>query len=85
MAAAFYGRIAAYEEGLAMDDTALAPALLRNLYGTAPPEAAPVRAMADYVRRAVARLDRQTAAELLAGRVAFGEPPTAAETREAAG
>src|SRR5437879_5129919 len=34
MAQAFYGRIAAYEEGLAGDDSALRPALERNLFGT---------------------------------------------------
>jgi len=78
MAAAFYGRVAAYEEGLAADDAALAAALLRNLYGTAPPAAASLQAMAQYVRRAADKLDEQAAAELLAGRVAFGDGPDAA-------
>ena len=35
MAEAFYGRIRAYEDGLAGDDSALGAALARNLYGTA--------------------------------------------------
>lgn len=75
MAGAFYGRIAAYENGLEADDAALAPALVRNLYGTAPPDAAPLQAMAEYVRRAAASLDRQAAAALLAGAIGFGKPP----------
>jgi cytochrome b pre-mRNA-processing protein 3 len=75
MAAAFFGRIAAYEVGLETDEAALAPALARNLYGTAPPASAPLQAMAEYVRRAAAGLDRQTAAEFLDGEIAFGQPP----------
>src|SRR5690348_13141093 len=34
MAEAFYGRFAAYNEGLAADDAVLRPALARNLFGT---------------------------------------------------
>src|ERR1700674_4046258 len=36
MAEAFYGRVAAYEQGLAGDDSVLRPALARHLFGTAP-------------------------------------------------
>lgn len=75
MAQAFYGRIAAYEQGLADGDSVLQPALARNLFGTAPAAGAHLAAMADYMRREAARLDRQDAAMLLAGEVAFGEPP----------
>lgn len=78
MAEAFYGRIAAYEEGLAADDAMLQPALARNLFGTAPPTPARLAAMAGYVRREAAGLDRQDTAALLAGRLAFGEPPSVA-------
>jgi len=86
MASAFYGRIAAYEAGLAADDAALIAALARNLYGTAPPDAAPLRAMAHYARRETASLDRQEAADLIAGRVSFGEAPEGVpEARAAAG
>jgi cytochrome b pre-mRNA-processing protein 3 len=81
MAQAFYGRIAAYEEGLAGDDAVLRPALARNLFGTAPPSLAQLAAMADYVRREAARLERQSAGELLAGEVAFGAPPAPAPAR----
>jgi cytochrome b pre-mRNA-processing protein 3 len=78
MAEAFYGRVAAYEQGLAGDDSVLQPALARNLFGTAPPDPALLTAMAGYVRREAARLNRQDAAELLAGRLSFGGPPGAA-------
>ena len=37
MAEAFYGRFAAYQEGLAADDAVLRPALARNLFGTTVP------------------------------------------------
>src|SRR6266568_6907321 len=67
MAEAFYGRVAAYEEGLAGDDAVLQPALARNLFGTVAPNPARLEAMAEYVRREAARLSRQDAAELLAG------------------
>jgi cytochrome b pre-mRNA-processing protein 3 len=78
MAQAFYGRIAAYEAGLAADDSVLQPALARNLYGTAPPSAAQLAAMAVYMRREAMRLSRQHAAELLAGNIGFSEPFLAA-------
>src|SRR5258708_11167615 len=59
MAQAFYGRVAAYEEGLAGDDSVLQPALARNLFGTVAPNPARLEALADYLRRESARLDRQ--------------------------
>src|SRR5579863_555852 len=67
MAQAFYGRVSAYERGLAADDAALQAALTRNLFGTAPPTPACLAAMVEYMRREAARLNRQGAAELLAG------------------
>src|SRR5438094_1407132 len=54
MAQAFYGRVAAYERGLAGDDSVLQPALQRNLYGTAPPTQPQVQAMTCHVRREAA-------------------------------
>jgi cytochrome b pre-mRNA-processing protein 3 len=77
MAEAFYGRIGAYEQGLAGDDAVLQPALERNLFGTAPPTRPRLQAMACYARREAAGLNRQGAAELLEGRVSFGDPPLA--------
>jgi cytochrome b pre-mRNA-processing protein 3 len=85
MAQAFYGRVAAYERGLAGDDSVLQPALARNLFGTAPPNPRRLEAVADYVRREAAQLNRQTADELLAGRLLFGDPPGAATTSDLAG
>jgi cytochrome b pre-mRNA-processing protein 3 len=78
MAQAFYGRIAAYEEGLRADAAVLPAALARNLFGTAPASAAQLAALADYLRREAVRLGRQDPAELLAGKVMFGDPPAAA-------
>jgi cytochrome b pre-mRNA-processing protein 3 len=75
MAEAFYGRVAAYERGLAGDDAVLRRALARNLFGTAPPSLPRLEAMSEYVRSAAARLCRQGAAALLAGHVSFGAPP----------
>ena len=74
MARAFYGRIRAYEEALAGDDSALDAALARNLFGTVVGRASPQVAMAGYVRDVVGSLRRQAAAELLAGRIAFEAP-----------
>ena len=74
MAEAFYGRIRAYEDGLAGDDSALAAALERNLYGTAAASAEQVAAMAAYLRREAAALAAQPAAALLAGDIAFAAP-----------
>jgi len=76
MARAFYGRISAYEKGLAGDDGALALALARNLYGTLPEPAPMTGAMAAYARCEAEQLRGQDPAELLAGRVSFGAPPS---------
>ena len=78
MAEAFYGRVAAYEGGLAGDDSVLQPALARNLFGTARTNPALLEAMAGYVRREAARLNEEDGEELLAGRLSFGDPPRAA-------
>jgi cytochrome b pre-mRNA-processing protein 3 len=75
MAQAFYGRVAAYERGLAGDESVLQTALARNLFGTAPPTPPHLEAMAFYVRREVAGLHQQGEAELLAGHISFGDPP----------
>jgi cytochrome b pre-mRNA-processing protein 3 len=72
MARAFYGRISAYEKGLAGDDSALHAALARNVFGTVPGWTP--GPMASYVRDAVRELGGQPAAELLAGRIVFEVP-----------
>jgi len=67
MARGLYGRIAAYEAGIADDGDALEQALARNVYGTvAPPPRPTLAALAAYVRAAAARLDAVPARELAA-------------------
>ena len=78
MAAAFNGRIRAYEDGLAEGDGTLRAALRRNLYGTVSVEAPALQAMADYMRRQAEHLRRQPSAELLAGHVDFADPAAVA-------
>jgi cytochrome b pre-mRNA-processing protein 3 len=75
MAQAFYGRIDAYQRGLAGEASELQAALARNLFGTASAPPAALAAMAAYLRREIEHLDDQSAAALLAGEVRFGEPP----------
>jgi cytochrome b pre-mRNA-processing protein 3 len=74
MAEAFYGRIRAYEDGLAGDDAALCAALARNLYGTATASDEQLARIAAYLRREAANLAGQPAAKLLAGTMVFGAP-----------
>src|SRR5215469_3534270 len=66
MAKAFYGRVVAYERGLAGTDD-LDDALRRNLYGTSSPTAAQIEAAAAYVRRQAQALDATPVDQLLAG------------------
>lgn len=73
MAQAFYGRIAAYDAGLAQpDDVTLIAALRRNVYRHAPVDDTVVAMMAAYMRREIAALERQPYEDLRAGCVAFG-------------
>ncbi len=82
MAAAFYGRAAAYEAGLGANDSALEEALRRNLYRKARPEAGQLAAVAGYMRDESARLDGAGVDSLMAGNVVFGPAPAPpAETR----
>ena len=80
MARGFYGRVKAYDEGLAQaDDAALIAALDRNLYAAMAPAPGQVAAMAGYVRRAAAALDADDADALLAGRPPHFPVPPAGE------
>ncbi len=69
----FYGRMEAYEEGIAAADDVLHSAIQRNLFGDKP--AAAVPAMAAYLRREARRLADQPISDLAAGIVDFGPPP----------
>ena len=71
MAKGFYGRIKAYEEGLAGDDQVFADALRRNLYGTVKPRPEAVAAMAHYMRSQAAALARQLTDDILANNFKF--------------
>lgn len=76
MARALYGRIAAYERGLAEGAAALAGALQRNLFGDAaavPTAAALV--LARYMADSVAALDAVPASALVRGETAFAAVP----------
>ena len=75
MAQGFYGRIRAYQDGLARDDeAALSAALARNLFGTVGESAGSLAAMVDYTRSAAAQLADQSAVELIDGYVRFPTP-----------
>lgn len=78
MATGFYGRVAAYEEGLAAAPGAaegsLEAALRRNLFGTVQPNDAQLAAMARYMRRQAAALADQGVASLLQGELRFDAP-----------
>ncbi len=76
MAQGFYGRIAAYEDGLTLGTGELAAALKRNLYGTIEPDHASLQAMVAYLMREAGDLAAQDLAALMSGRVEFGAPPT---------
>jgi len=72
MAKAFYGRIAAYDEGLdGENDACLANALRRNLFRKTLPHDRDVRAMAEYVREQVLSLDKQGTLEILESQNVF--------------
>lgn len=76
MAQAFYGRVEAYDAGLAAEsDQVLSEALTRNLYGTIQAPAAGLATMASYVRLAERQLAGQPDAEILAGNVDFPATP----------
>ena len=75
MAQGFYGRICAYQDGLARDDNAaLSAALARNLFGTVGESAGSLAAIVDYTRSTAAQLADQSAVELIDGCVRFPAP-----------
>jgi cytochrome b pre-mRNA-processing protein 3 len=77
MAQGLYGRIAAYEAGLHGPGDELQAALRRNLYGTVQPGPGSLESVADYLRREADALAQQNLADLMAGELAFGDPPEA--------
>jgi cytochrome b pre-mRNA-processing protein 3 len=77
MARGFYGRIAAYEQGLG-DEAALAAALRRNLFGTTAPSGPQLAAAVGYAQRQAQALAAAPLAALLGGAVAFAPVEAAA-------
>lgn len=73
MVQAFYGRVAAYERGLAAGEKALAEALRRNAYGTTEPSDASIASLARYVQAQDACLAEQDPAQIAAGKLSFGD------------
>ena len=78
LAKAFYGRVKAYDEGLAGSTEDLGDALRRNLFIETEPEATLVELMADYVRKSVLSSRRWSIEELEQGRLLFLRPPDGA-------
>ncbi len=77
MAKAFYGRLAAYDEGLSMDDDAsLIAAIERNLFHASEPSVDQLSRLAIYTRQAWSDLEGQDIERILAGHIDFGSPPT---------
>jgi cytochrome b pre-mRNA-processing protein 3 len=74
MAQGFYGRIRAYQEALGDDDSVLAAALQRNVFGAVAGRVPAAAALAVYTRAAADGLRRQPTAQLLAGDVRFTAP-----------
>jgi cytochrome b pre-mRNA-processing protein 3 len=70
----FYGRILAYEKGLAGNDVVLGAVVARDLFGTVSAPSPAAGAMAAYIRYSVEGLRRQPAEALLAGQVLFEVP-----------
>lgn len=88
LASSFYGRISAYEAGLAGGSGALQEAIRRNIYGDAAVDTAQLTLIAAYVARAASALKAQPEAGLVAGEIRFPTPPDAgdvAATRTAQG
>lgn len=79
MAESFYGRLAAYGEGLDHEGPEgkrmIGAALERNLYAGADVPPAAIAAMTGYLICEAASLDAQSLADLMAGRIGFGNPP----------
>jgi len=77
MVTAFYGRVDAYQNGLAEGEEALAEALARNLYRGEPPAPQRLAAMAAYVAASSAALAAVGRDALVRGEVAFARLPAA--------
>jgi cytochrome b pre-mRNA-processing protein 3 len=75
LAEGFYGRIAAYDAGLAEGDSVLGEAFRRNLYRHTTPSDEALAGMSAYLRREAAALDCAGVDALRKGEFAFGPAP----------
>ena len=82
MIRAFYGRLAAYEAGLAGTEEELAAALRRNLYRGVAAEEAGLLTMAAYVRRQADALEALEVDRILGGELAFAPIPSLQQVSE---
>jgi len=71
MAALFYGRLNAYDAGIAAQDQTLEDAIRRIIYAEMEPGDEQVHSLADYMRRAVADLERQETSSIMTGALHF--------------
>lgn len=76
LAQGLYGRVVAYERGLAPDaDASLRDSLSRNVFSGTPVHGAGLDGLTDYLRRAADSLATQDFAEIAGGHVVFVVPP----------
>ena len=75
MAKSFYGRVAAYDAGLAGDNDVLCDALERNLFGTVNPDKQHLTAMAGYLRYQAAHMALVSEDSALSGTMQFADWP----------
>lgn len=75
----FYGRMAAYEDGMAAGDAALSAALRRNLFAGEGVEAWQLARMTQYLRQQAAALAAQPLEKLQEGEISFAKPSRPAE------
>ncbi|HET7681961.1 MAG TPA: ubiquinol-cytochrome C chaperone family protein [Xanthobacteraceae bacterium] len=74
---AFYGRAAAYDAALAASqDSALAQALIRNVFAEAPQDPERAQRLAAYIKAADLQLAQQEDMDLAQGQIRFPDPET---------
>lgn len=85
LAEAYFGRIAAYEDGLgAADDALLLEAVARNVYGETSARREQITAMARYMRACDALLSSQDLPLLMKGEVCYPAPEAPVPAGDAA-
>jgi cytochrome b pre-mRNA-processing protein 3 len=74
MAKAFYGRVAAYDQGLKSDDGKLTEAILRNIFRGEETGRDHALLLTSYIREQAEALDHQSMDALLEGKILFTSP-----------